>query len=77
MADLVFDLPELQYPARLNCANAFLDDMLAKGFADKVAVRSATAQWTYAELTQKVNQIAGLDARHELGAGQSCIATWR
>lgn len=56
--DLVFDLPELQYPARLNCANAFLDDMLAKGFADKVAVRSATAQWTYAELTQKVNQIA-------------------
>nr|WP_314861413.1 AMP-binding protein [uncultured Undibacterium sp.] len=56
--DLVFDLPELQYPDRLNCATAFLEDIAAQGFADKAAIRSASATWTYAELSAKVNQIA-------------------
>ena len=60
--ELIFDLPELQYPERLNCANAFLEDIAAQGFADKVAIRSSSASaneaWTYAELCAKVNQIA-------------------
>ncbi|MBR7800042.1 AMP-binding protein [Undibacterium fentianense] len=60
--ELLFDLPELQYPERLNCANAFLEDIAAQGFADKIAIRSASAhaslKWTYAELCAKVNQIA-------------------
>jgi 2-aminobenzoate-CoA ligase len=56
--ELLFDLPELQYPERLNCANAFLEEIAAQGFADKVAIRSASATWTYAELCTKVNQIA-------------------
>ena len=56
--DLLFDLPELQYPERLNCASAFLEDIAVKGFTDKVAIRSATTVWTYAELCAKVNQIA-------------------
>lgn len=56
--ELIFDLPELQYPERLNCANAFLEDIAAQGFADKVAIRSASNAWTYAELCAKVNQIA-------------------
>lgn len=56
--ELLFDLPELQYPERLNCANAFLEDIAVQGFADKVAIRSASAIWTYAELCAKVNQIA-------------------
>jgi len=56
--ELIFDLPELHYPERLNCANAFLEDIVAQGFADKIAIRSATATWTYAELCAKVNQIA-------------------
>ncbi|MBR7747390.1 AMP-binding protein [Undibacterium baiyunense] len=60
--ELIFDLPELQYPERLNCANAFLEDIVAQGFADKVAIRSSSASasvtWTYAELCVKVNQIA-------------------
>nr|WP_315481429.1 AMP-binding protein [uncultured Undibacterium sp.] len=56
--ELLFDLPELQYPERLNCAQAFLEDIAAQGFADKVAIRSASANWTYAELCAKVNQIA-------------------
>lgn len=56
--DLLFDLPELQYPERLNCAYAFLEDISAQGFADKIAIRSASVTWTYAELCAKVNQIA-------------------
>ncbi|GGX03414.1 AMP-binding protein [Undibacterium macrobrachii] len=60
--ELIFDLPELQYPERLNCANAFLEEIVAQGFADKVAIRSSSASanevWTYAELCAKVNQIA-------------------
>ncbi|MBC3808471.1 AMP-binding protein [Undibacterium seohonense] len=56
--ELLFDLPELQYPERLNCATAFLEDIAALGFADKVAIRSASATWTYAELCARVNQIA-------------------
>lgn len=60
--ELIFDLPELQYPERLNCAKAFLEDIAAQGFADKVAIRSSSASasvtWTYAELCAKVNQIA-------------------
>jgi 2-aminobenzoate-CoA ligase len=56
--DLIFNLPELQYPERLNCATAFLEDIAGKGVADKVAIRSASGSWTYAELCAKVNQIA-------------------
>jgi 2-aminobenzoate-CoA ligase len=60
--ELIFKLPELQYPERLNSAVAFLETMCTQGFADKVAIRSisgsATESWTYAQLTQKVNQIA-------------------
>ena len=56
--ELIFNRPELQYPERLNCAVAFLETMCVQGFADKIAVRSATESWTYAQLTQKVNQIA-------------------
>jgi 2-aminobenzoate-CoA ligase len=56
--ELVFDLPELHYPERLNCANAFLDQQCQQGFAEKIALRSAQGSWTYAELTAKVNKIA-------------------
>lgn len=56
--ELLFALPELQYPERLNCANAFLDEMLAQGFAEKIAIYSATDNWTYARLNETVNQIA-------------------
>ncbi len=56
--DLLFDLPELQYPERLNCAQAFLEDIAAQGFADKVAIRSPDTIWTYADLCAKVSQIS-------------------
>jgi len=57
MADwpaLLFDLPELQYPERLNAAQ----ELLEKAPKDNVAVRWGENTWTYEELTDKANQIA-------------------
>src|SRR4026209_1266862 len=33
--ELAFDLPELRYPDRLNCATALLDDVAARPGADR------------------------------------------
>ena len=56
--ELIFSLPELQYPERLNCAASLLDDMCATGHADSIAIRSQQESWTYAQLLAKVNRIA-------------------
>ncbi len=56
--DLRFDLPELQYPARLNCAAELLDRAIERGFGDKVAFYSPNQRWTYRELLAHANRIA-------------------
>jgi 2-aminobenzoate-CoA ligase len=56
--ELLFELDELAYPERLNCAAELLDKMVAGGHADAIAIRGAGASWTYAELLEKVNRIA-------------------
>lgn len=56
--ELLFTLPELHYPERLNCASELLDHMCATGYADKIAIRSYSASWTYAHLLHTVNRIA-------------------
>ena len=56
--DLVFDLPELQYPERVNCVVELLDKMVENGCAERPAVYSAEGVWTYAQLQEKVNRIA-------------------
>ncbi|WP_448188086.1 AMP-binding protein [Azospirillum sp. sgz301742] len=53
-----FDLPELQYPKRLNCGVELLDRMVAGGFADRPCVLSPAERWTYADLLEKANRIA-------------------
>jgi 2-aminobenzoate-CoA ligase len=55
--ELRFDLPELQYPPRLNCA-AMLLDGCAQTQPGSVAIRGAQGAWTYAQLQQQVNRIA-------------------
>ncbi|NYE62232.1 2-aminobenzoate-CoA ligase [Duganella sp. 1224] len=52
-----FDLPELQYPARLNCV-ALLLDHGAQAHPDRIAIRGARQAWTYAQLRQQVDRIA-------------------
>ncbi|MBC7404409.1 MAG: AMP-binding protein [Cytophaga sp.] len=56
--ELVFSLPELQYPERLNCSHELLDVMCQAGFADNIAIRTYTKSWSYAQLLAAVNRIA-------------------
>ncbi|THC45248.1 AMP-binding protein [Massilia sp. Mn16-1_5] len=58
--ELLFELDELQYPARLNCAHELLDAMVAQGHGESIAVRGAGVSWTYADLLDKVDRIAGV-----------------
>ena len=44
-----FDLPELSYPERLNCAAELLDATAARYGADRPCLRSPTETWTYGE----------------------------
>ena len=56
--DFLFDLPELSYPDRLNCAAELLDaTSLAMG-ADRPCLRSPTETWTYGETVRRTNQLA-------------------
>jgi len=53
---LIFDLPELQYPERLNCACELLDRNVHEHAAG-VAIRGAGGDWSYARLADAVNRI--------------------
>ena len=56
--DLVFDLPALQYPARLNCVAELLDRHVAAGRGGRTAIVGDTVTWTYADLMRHVDNIA-------------------
>jgi 2-aminobenzoate-CoA ligase len=60
---LLFELPELQYGAQLNCASELLDRWVAQGDGARLAVLGAAPdgtpiRWTYAELQARANRIA-------------------
>ncbi|HMY98584.1 MAG TPA: AMP-binding protein [Burkholderiaceae bacterium] len=55
----LFDLPELQFPERLNCASELLDRHITEGRGDRVVIRAPGGLvWTYAELQDRANRIA-------------------
>jgi len=56
--DLVFDLPSLRYPPRLNCVAELLDRHVAAGRGAHRAVLGDTLTWTYAQLLDHVDRIA-------------------
>src|SRR5579864_103568 len=53
-----FDLPELTYPERLNCAAELLDATAARVGADRPCLRSPAETWTYGETVRRTNQLA-------------------
>jgi 2-aminobenzoate-CoA ligase len=61
-----FDLPELQYPARMNCAAVLLDDMVKAGHGERIAIRWPDGEWTYLQLQAQANRMANLLV-HEMG----------
>ena len=64
--EFIFELPELQFPAQLNCATEILDRHVAQGRGARVCIRAPGLEWTYAELQDKANRIANVLVR-EMG----------
>jgi 2-aminobenzoate-CoA ligase len=56
--ELLFELPELKFPDRLNCAVELLDARVAAGEGGRLAIQGEGVRWTYAELQALVNRIA-------------------
>src|SRR6266513_1275648 len=56
--ELIFDLPELRYPGRLNCATELLDRAPERGWARRVALRFPEGELSYAQLLEQSNRIA-------------------
>jgi 2-aminobenzoate-CoA ligase len=62
-----FELPEVQYPERLNCAVELLDAVIERLGPDRTCLLTPAGEvWTYGALRSKVNQVARV-LRDELG----------
>lgn len=65
--ELIFELPELQYPARVNCATELLDSMVASGHAERPVIHGLSdgrkIACTYRQLMVRANQIAHVITR--------------
>lgn len=58
LPELLFELPELQFPPRLNAATELLAKRVAAGDGDRPCVIGESGRWTYAELLARANRIA-------------------
>ena len=58
-----FDLPELQFPERLNCATELLDRHVREGRGERLALQAPDVRWTYAQLLAQANRIANVLVR--------------
>jgi 2-aminobenzoate-CoA ligase len=57
--EFVFDLPELQYPDRINCAVALLDEVIERLGTDRPCLLTPEGDtWTYGRAKATVDQIA-------------------
>ncbi len=57
--EFFFDLPELQFPERLNCATELLDRHVREGRGDGPCVKAPNGPaWSYAELQSRADRIA-------------------
>ena len=58
--ELTFDLPELEYPDRLNCAQRLVDDAIERYGPDRRALLTASTEWTYGDLRDNADRVAAL-----------------
>ena len=57
--EFLFDLPELRFPERLNCATELLDRHVREGRGGRPCVKAPNGPaWSYAELQQQADRIA-------------------
>jgi 2-aminobenzoate-CoA ligase len=61
--ELLFELPELQYPGRLNCATELLDKPVTRGHGHRIALRSPDGECTYTQLFTQANRLANVLVR--------------
>lgn len=59
--EFLFELPEVQYPERLNCAVELLDAVIEEHGSDRPCLRSPDGTiWTYGDLRGHANRLANL-----------------
>jgi len=56
--EFLYDLPQLRYPERLNCAAELLDATAAREGDDRPCLRSPAETWTYGDTVRRTNQLA-------------------
>ncbi len=56
--ELRFDLPELRYPERLNCAEALLDRWVQTGEGGRRCILTDQGLWSYSDLRANANRLA-------------------
>jgi 2-aminobenzoate-CoA ligase len=61
--DFLFNLPELNYPDRMNCVSELLDRWIAAGQGNRACLISPTEELTYAQTAARVNRIANVLTR--------------
>ena len=61
--EFLFELPELRFPERLNCATPLLDRHVAEGRGGRPCIRAPGVRWTYADLLEHANRIANVLVR--------------
>jgi 2-aminobenzoate-CoA ligase len=72
--EFLFELPELRYPTHMNAASELLDNAVAEGFGDKIAIYSSDKNWTYSDVLDTANRIANLLAsKYGLLAGNRVL----
>src|SRR3954451_2356326 len=56
--EIIFEIPEVRYPERVNCVAELLDRMVAVGHGERPVIRSASGVLTYRALLALVDRIA-------------------
>jgi 2-aminobenzoate-CoA ligase len=56
--EFLFELPELQFAPRLNCAAELLDRAIERGWGERPCVLGQGVHWSYAQLLAQANRIA-------------------
>src|SRR5579859_1362198 len=64
--DLIFTIPEVQYPDRLNCIVELLDRHVQQGLGDRPAIYGEHGVLTYAQLQEQVDKVAHV-LTHDMG----------
>ena len=63
--EFIFELPELQFPERLNCATELLDRHVDAGRGERPCVSAPGGpSWSYADLQRVANRIANVLVNH-------------